>query len=88
MMEDIHAHPEHTAPTVRLSGDCRQLPPTSGERFDLAVTSPPYLNGTNYFRNTKIELWLLGLIDGESDLAGYHAQAVAAGINNVSRESR
>jgi len=25
--------------------------------IDAVITSPPYLNGTNYLRNTKIELW-------------------------------
>lgn len=27
--------------------------------LDAVITSPPYLNGTNYLRNTKIELWFL-----------------------------
>ena len=53
--------------------------------IDLVVTSPPYLNGTNYFRNTKLELLLLGLIQDERDLAGLRTAAVTAGINNVSR---
>ena len=27
------------------------------DKIDAVITSPPYLNGTNYFRNTKLELW-------------------------------
>lgn len=59
-------------------------PPGIGERmFDLCVTSPPYLNGTNYVRNTKIEMWVLGLISTSHDLRRIRDQAVTAGINNV-----
>ena len=31
-------------------------------KVDVIVTSPPYLNGTNYIRNTKLELWFLGYL--------------------------
>jgi DNA modification methylase len=55
---------------------------------DLIVTSPPYLNGTNYFRNTKIELWLSGYIQHESELGKFTQAAMIAGINNVSKASR
>jgi len=55
---------------------------------DFIVTSPPYLNGTNYFRNTKIELWLAGYIQHESELGKFTQAAMIAGINNVSKASR
>ncbi len=56
--------------------------------FDLAITSPPYLNGTNYFRNSKLELLVLGFIASEDELAGLHTRGLAAGINNVSSRIR
>lgn len=56
--------------------------------IDLVITSPPYLNGTNYFRNTKIELWLAGFIEHEKDLSYFTREAMIAGINNVSKASR
>lgn len=56
--------------------------------FDVVLTSPPYLNGTNYFRNTKIELWLTGLIESEKNLGKFTREAVTAGINNVSNNGR
>ncbi|MYC85192.1 MAG: DNA methylase [Acidimicrobiia bacterium] len=62
--------------------------PTSAGSTDLVITSPPYLNGTNYFRNTKLELWATGLLQHESELGEYRTQAVAAGINNVSSRGR
>jgi hypothetical protein len=46
----------------------------------MAVTSPPYLNGTNYFRNTKIELWLLGFIENEQELKNLRREAISAGL--------
>lgn len=58
------------------------------ESIDFILTSPPYLNGTNYFRNTKIELWLSDLIASEKDLGYFTRRAVTAGINNVSKNGR
>ena len=56
------------------------------EAFDLSVTSPPYLNGTNYCRNTKLELWFLGWLADEDGLRTLRDTAIAAGINNVTRD--
>lgn len=58
----------------------RSLPPLG---VDAVVTSPPYVNGTNYFRNTKIELWFMRCLSGEGDLGGFRKAAVTAGINDV-----
>lgn len=57
-------------------------------RADTVITSPPYLNGTNYFRNTKLELWLCGFLSSENDLKAFRTAAVTAGINNVSARIR
>nr|MCR4966132.1 hypothetical protein [Bacteroidales bacterium] len=50
------------------------------------ITSPPYLNGTNYFRNTKLELWFLKHIKTEMDLRYFRDKALTSGINDVKRE--
>ncbi len=52
--------------------------------IDLIVTSPPYLNGTNYCRNTKMELFACGFLDSESELQNLRDRSIMAGINNVS----
>lgn len=52
--------------------------------IDCVVTSPPYLNGTNYIRNTKLELKLLGFVNDESELPDMHSKGIIAGINSVS----
>jgi len=57
-----------------------KLPPLA---IDAVITSPPYVNGTNYFRNTKIELWFLRCLRTKQDLARYRAAAITAGINDV-----
>lgn len=50
------------------------------------ITSPPYLNGTNYFRNTKIELWFLRYLQYENDLRQFRNQALTSGINDVKKD--
>lgn len=53
---------------------------------DCIITSPPYINGTNYFRNTKLELWILDYIYSDDDSKKYRMEAITAGINNVTKE--
>lgn len=53
--------------------------------IDAIITSPPYLNGTNYFRNTKVELWFLGHLASKADLSAFRDQAITAGINDVTK---
>lgn len=50
---------------------------------DTVITSPPYVNGTNYFRNTKIELWFLRCLRESDDLTRFRSSALTAGINDV-----
>jgi hypothetical protein len=70
--------------TALVAEDARAIP-ADLEPFDLVITSPPYLNGTNYFRNTKLELLVLGLVASEAELARLHGQGIMAGINGVSK---
>ena len=51
--------------------------------IDAVITSPPYLNGTNYFRNTKVELWFLRCLNSRDDLARFRFGSMTAGINDV-----
>ncbi len=50
---------------------------------DAVITSPPYLNGTNYFRNTKVELWFLRCLKRRSELARFRFGSMTVGINDV-----
>lgn len=73
-------------PTQHISQDSRLTLPELYEAFDFAITSPPYLNGTNYFRNTKLELWFLGHIESELNLKDFYRRAISGGISNVSKD--
>lgn len=70
---------------TKISDDARLN--TEVSKFDCAITSPPYLNGTNYIRNTKLELKLNGFVESEKELPRFHSKGIIAGINNVSKRS-
>lgn len=71
------------AGTTCLSPDSREI--NEENLVDCVITSPPYLNGTNYIRNTKLELKLTDFICSEADLPELHSKGIIAGINNVSK---
>lgn len=70
---------------TRISEDARDN--KEQDLFDCVITSPPYLNGTNYIRNTKLELKLNDFVRTEADLPLFHSKGIVAGINNVSKRS-
>ncbi len=69
--------------TECLADDARDIDIVN--KLDCVITSPPYLNGTNYIRNTKLELKLNDFITSEKELPAFHLKGIIAGINNVSR---
>lgn len=69
-----------------ITEDARNIGKLPFLGIDAIITSPPYLNGTNYIRNTKIELWFLGYLNSKDDLSKYRRLTVTAGINDVSFE--
>jgi len=71
--------------TTKVSDDARNN--NYIDAFDCVITSPPYLNGTNYIRNTKLELKLNDFISSENDLPNFHSKGIVAGINNVSKRT-
>ncbi len=72
--------------TEFISSNAKEIDKKYQNTVDLIITSPPYANGTNYFRNTKLELWILDFIEKETDLKQYRQKAITAGINNVSSD--
>jgi DNA modification methylase len=72
---------------TKVSSDSKEPIPEYQNSMDLVLTSPPYLNGTNYFRNTKLELWLMSFIITEKDLSGFRKKTVTGGINDVYKEN-
>ena len=60
MAEDINnlsysLHASHRC----LTPNAKLVANVDGPKIGAVITSPPYLNGTNYIRNTKLELWFL-----------------------------
>lgn len=85
-IEDIESDSCSTmAETIRLADDARDIEVEN--KIDCVITSPPYLNGTNYIRNTKLELKLCDYVVTEKDLPTFHSKGIIAGINNVSNRN-
>jgi tRNA G10 N-methylase Trm11 len=86
IVSDVKEYSERLKSDVQLlSEDARNIDVL--DYFDCIVTSPPYLNGTNYFRNTKLELKLNDFINDEADMPNFHERGIIAGINNVSKRN-
>ena len=66
-----------------LASDARTLEMIPSFHADGVITSPPYLNGTNYIRNTKLELWFSRFLKSSADLRTFRDAVVTAGINDV-----
>ena len=87
ILDDVDETYSELPTATCLSESCLELS-NNENNIDLLITSPPYLNGTNYFRNTKLELWLTGLLESEDELGAHRTKALAAGINNISSRGR
>ena len=81
--DDIEAAENIAERPVLVVEDARRLNWISPLAIDAVVTSPPYLNGTNYIRNTKLELWFIRALNSKLDLRSYRDAAITAGINDV-----
>lgn len=57
-------------------------------KWDGVITSPPYLNGTNYIRNARLELWYLRHLEGKNDLRRLRDRMITSGINDVHAKTR
>ena len=88
MVIDVKMLSKSVVATQLISNNSRNLKSQYTNSVDMVLTSPPYLNGTNYFRNTKLELWFLDMIQSENDLKKFRKMAVCGGINNVTGRSK
>lgn len=81
--EDIAEAPEAQGTASLLSSSVHDLNRVPAAHSDALITSPPYLNGTNYFRNTKLELWFIRALRTPGDIRSFRNRAITAGINDV-----
>ena len=83
MADDIQATEPIPQQPLLVTSNAQYLNRIPRLDIDAVVTSPPYLNGTNYIRNTKLELWFIRAIQSKADLRSYRDAAITAGINDV-----
>lgn len=83
MARDIQDLSPVDEPPVLLLENAKNLDRIPALSIDAVITSPPYLNGTNYFRNTKVELWFLRCLKERKDLARFRLGSMTVGINDV-----
>ncbi|GAB4441762.1 MAG: hypothetical protein OHK0040_12970 [bacterium] len=85
MISDLSQLNYISARPILICEDAKEISLIPPLEIDAVITSPPYLNGTNYFRNTKIELWFLRCLHSQRDLTSFREKSVTAGINDVSQ---
>lgn len=84
IISDICDLEMHTVGRAKIyCSSAENLKWTTGGDVDLIITSPPYLNGTNYCRNTKLELWLSGLLQTDADLKDLRKASITCSINTA-----
>ena len=88
MVSDLPELPTIQSLPSLVTSDAKQLDAATHLQLDGVITSPPYLNGTNYIRNTRLELWFLGYLTQKRDLRTMRDGMVTAGINDVASGSR
>jgi DNA modification methylase len=76
VQEKVHGYVE------MISGDSR-LVQYEPESIDIAITSPPYVNGLDYVINYKIEMAWLDMVESYEDLS--HLKDAMVACDNVSR---
>ncbi len=84
---DTSHAPTLASPPWLVTPNAKNLRAIPSSEADGVITSPPYLNGTNYIRNTKLELWFSRLMKTAADLRELRDQVVTSGINDVARVS-
>ena len=81
--DDVEATDSVAESPLLVAEDAQRLDRVPPLGIDAVITSPPYLNGTNYIRNTKLELWFIRALKSKADLRSYRDASITAGINDV-----
>lgn len=81
MLSDIENHcvSDPVVSTKILAGDSAQISSMlDGEKFSLAIFSPPYANCFDYFEIFKVELWMGGFIKGYEDIREFRKKSIGS----------
>lgn len=85
--QDIPSATELRAKTNFACATAGELNNAVEGTWDGVITSPPYLNGTNYIRNARLELWYDRNIASKSDLRRLRDGVITSGINDVDAQT-
>lgn len=85
---DLLTAGEIRAESLFACNTAKELGTTLEPIWDGVITSPPYLNGTNYIRNARLELWYLRSITEKIGLRRLRDQVITSGINDVDVQTR
>lgn len=86
MAMDCRRCPTATGSSIPITHNAKLLSSIDPIHADGLITSPPYLNGTNYIRNTKLELWYMRDIVNAKSMRNFRDEVVTSGINDVAKE--
>lgn len=68
--------------------DARTMKKISHNKFDLIITSPPYLNNIDYADNTRMELYFFGLAKNWNDISKkVRSELITAATTQVNNKS-
>jgi hypothetical protein len=84
---DIATATEMSAPTRLACATASKLYESAGDGWCGVITSPPYLNGTNYIRNARLELWYQRELRSKADLRRLRDGVITSGINDVDAQT-
>ena len=83
IISDLSNIPQISVSPILVCEDAKNISLIPDLNINAVITSPPYLNGTNYIRNTKVELWFLRCLSNSDDLSYFRNKSITAGINDV-----
>jgi DNA modification methylase len=84
-LEELQRHREQWGPKSRILHADSGTVDLGSESVDLAITSPPYVNGMDYVMNYKLDLAWLGFVHSYADLARLRTEMVAC--DNIPHEA-
>jgi DNA modification methylase len=76
-LDTIAPERKHWGPPARVEQEDARTAAWPADSVDLAITSPPYVNGMDYVMNYKVDLAWLGYAGSYADLAALRAAEVA-----------
>ncbi len=88
MMDDLNSIPKNELDPHMHLGSATDLSHLTDESVDGAITSPPYLNEVDYLDNTRLELYLLGLVRSDGEMRHLKERLIRANTKHLFKTNR